>query len=173
MFPACSPWRLLEEVGQHGGINSIVMGSGLFIGFFGDWNVEGHSWKQGMFGMWIVVHLLSLAAGLDSKTAQPSPDFVRPGCNPERDDDCMDLGVCQVKITKSSSKLATWAWIRALDKAAMVLIRQGIGVEEAYRKALEASPELCGGVQRAHACALPDLGGGPAATPECRSFVRL
>ena len=42
-----------------------------------------------------------------------------------------------MKITKSSSKLATWAWIRALDKAAMVLIRQGFGIPEAYRIALQ------------------------------------
>ena len=42
-----------------------------------------------------------------------------------------------MKITTSSSKLATWAWIRALDKSAMVLIRQGVGVPEAYREALQ------------------------------------
>ena len=41
------------------------------------------------------------------------------------------------KPTSSATKLATWAWIRALDKAAMVLIRQGVGVTEAYRKAIE------------------------------------
>ena len=42
------------------------------------------------------------------------------------------------KPTSSATKLATWAWIRALDKAAMVLIRQGVGVAESYRKALES-----------------------------------
>ena len=41
------------------------------------------------------------------------------------------------KPTSSATKLATWAWIRALDKAAMVLIRQGVGMPEAYRKAIE------------------------------------
>ena len=40
--------------------------------------------------------------------------------------------------TSSAAKLATWAWIRALDKAAMVLIRQGVGLAESYRKALES-----------------------------------
>ena len=42
------------------------------------------------------------------------------------------------KPTSSATKLANWAWIRALDKAAMVLIRQGFGVPESYRKALES-----------------------------------
>jgi len=42
------------------------------------------------------------------------------------------------KPTSSAAKLATWAWIRALDKAAMVLIRQGVGLAESYRKALES-----------------------------------
>ena len=49
----------------------------------------------------------------------------------------MDLGACQVKITTSSAKLAEYARIRELDKAAMVLIRQGVGMPEAYRKAIE------------------------------------
>ena len=43
------------------------------------------------------------------------------------------------KPTSSATKLATWAWIRALDKAAMVLIRQGKSVQEAYAEALKRS----------------------------------
>ena len=43
------------------------------------------------------------------------------------------------KPTSSAAKLATWAWIRALDTAAMVLIRQGKSVQEAYAEALKRS----------------------------------
>lgn len=41
------------------------------------------------------------------------------------------------KPTSSARKLENWKWIRELDRAAMVLIRQGVGVPEAYRRALQ------------------------------------
>ena len=46
---------------------------------------------------------------------------------------------CQVasqKITSSARKLEGWAAIRALDRVAMPLIRQGLGVSAAYKSAL-------------------------------------
>lgn len=48
------------------------------------------------------------------------------------------------KPTSSARKLAEYARIRELDKAAMVLIRQGIGVAEAYRIALQDDDRVPG-----------------------------
>lgn len=40
------------------------------------------------------------------------------------------------KITQSSAKLERWREIRELDRRAMPLIRQGLGVKMAYESAL-------------------------------------
>jgi hypothetical protein len=45
-------------------------------------------------------------------------------------------GVSAQKITQSSAKLERWREIRELDRRAMRLIRQGVGVGIAYSEAI-------------------------------------